>query len=385
MPHRGRSHHGHRRCRTIRAAVSRTRRDLGGALLLPGFIDSQVNGGGGVLFNDAPSVESIRAHRRGAPPLRHDRVFADPDQRRPRHGRARHRRGPRRDRGRRARRARHPHRGAVPQRRAQGRARSGEAARARLERDRPAHLPARRPHAGHARAGDDHAADHRAAGGRGSRGLRRAHQRDLRADRGGAAATASPASRTCSTPCRSSRGASPARWVRRSTMPTAGAASSSTARIRIRWCCASRCAASAHDRFMLVTDAMPSVGTPDQSFELQGRQISVRGQACVDEDGRLAGSNIDMASCVRNAVSMLGVSLAEAVRMASQWPAEFLGLGRRIRPHRGRLPRQSGARRRRAQRARDLDRRANAPGGGRHLTRIRALRRRVPGNRPRGT
>src|ERR1700712_4133250 len=37
------------------------KRDLGGNLLLPGFIDSQVNGGGGVLFNDAPSVEAIRA------------------------------------------------------------------------------------------------------------------------------------------------------------------------------------------------------------------------------------------------------------------------------------------------------------------------------------
>ena len=43
------------------------RRDLGGAMLLPGFIDTQVNGGGGVLFNDAPNVEGIaaigRAHR----------------------------------------------------------------------------------------------------------------------------------------------------------------------------------------------------------------------------------------------------------------------------------------------------------------------------------
>src|SRR5215469_12171588 len=42
--------------------------DLKGALLLPGFIDSQVNGGGGVLFNESPSVETIaaigRAHRR---------------------------------------------------------------------------------------------------------------------------------------------------------------------------------------------------------------------------------------------------------------------------------------------------------------------------------
>ena len=83
-----------------------------------------------------------------------------------------------------------------------------------------------------------------------------------------------------------------------------------------------------HDRFILVTDAMPSVGTQDSSFVLQGRRISVRGQACYDEDGRLAGSNIDMASCVRNTVAMLGVPLAEAVRMASEWPAQFLGLGK---------------------------------------------------------
>jgi N-acetylglucosamine-6-phosphate deacetylase len=80
------------------------------------------------------------------------------------------------------------------------------------------------------------------------------------------------------------------------------------------------------DRFMLVTDAMPSVGTSQGWFELQGRRISVRGHACWDEDGRLAGSNIDMASCVRNAVGMLGVPLPQAVRMASQVPAEFLGV-----------------------------------------------------------
>src|SRR5204862_373188 len=74
----------------------------------------------------------------------------------------------------------------------------------------------------------------------------------------------------------------------------------------------------AHDRFMLVTDAMPSVGTDNDSFELQGRRITVRGNVCLDEDGRLAGTNIDMASCVRNAISMLGVSLPQAVHMASQ-------------------------------------------------------------------
>jgi N-acetylglucosamine-6-phosphate deacetylase len=84
------------------------------------------------------------------------------------------------------------------------------------------------------------------------------------------------------------------------------------------------------DRFMLVTDAMPSVGTQVASFELQGRRILVSGDVCLDEDGRLAGSNIDMASCVRNAVRLLGVTLPQAVRMASQWPAEFLGLGHEL-------------------------------------------------------
>ncbi|HLJ38715.1 MAG TPA: N-acetylglucosamine-6-phosphate deacetylase [Steroidobacteraceae bacterium] len=84
------------------------------------------------------------------------------------------------------------------------------------------------------------------------------------------------------------------------------------------------------NRFMLVTDAMPSVGTKATSFELQGKRILVQGDVCVDEDGRLAGSNIDMASCVRNATAMLNIPLPQAVRMASQWPAEFLGLGREV-------------------------------------------------------
>ena len=47
----------------------------------------------------------------------------------------------------------------------------------------------------------------------------------------------------------------------------------------------------------------------------------------VDEDGTLAGSDIDMATTVRNAVELLGVDLPEAARMASRYPAEFLGLG----------------------------------------------------------
>jgi len=68
------------------------------------------------------------------------------------------------------------------------------------------------------------------------------------------------------------------------------------------------------------------VGTSNGSFVLEGRRIIVRGYACLDEDGRLAGSNIDMASCVRNALSMLELPLPEAVKMASLYPARFMGL-----------------------------------------------------------
>jgi N-acetylglucosamine-6-phosphate deacetylase len=86
-------------------------------------------------------------------------------------------------------------------------------------------------------------------------------------------------------------------------------------------------AAKRHERFMLVTDAMPCVGGAPGPFMLQGRRIEVRDGVCVDAEGVLSGSALDMASAVRNALGMLGLALPEAVRMASTYPAEFLGLG----------------------------------------------------------
>lgn len=81
------------------------------------------------------------------------------------------------------------------------------------------------------------------------------------------------------------------------------------------------------DRVMLVTDAMPIVGSGEDFFMLQGRRIGVRDGVCVDEGGTLSGSAIDMATAVRNSVAMLGLPLAQAARMASTHPAQFLGLG----------------------------------------------------------
>jgi N-acetylglucosamine-6-phosphate deacetylase len=80
------------------------------------------------------------------------------------------------------------------------------------------------------------------------------------------------------------------------------------------------------ERFILVTDAMPSVGADRKDFSLQGRPITVRGGICRDAAGTLAGSDLDMASAVRNAAGMLGLALPAACAMASANPAAFLGL-----------------------------------------------------------
>jgi N-acetylglucosamine-6-phosphate deacetylase len=82
-----------------------------------------------------------------------------------------------------------------------------------------------------------------------------------------------------------------------------------------------------HERFMLVTDGMPAVGSAEPTFVLQGRTIRVVDGICRDENGTLAGTALDMAAAVRNAVSLLGLEVEEAARMASEYPAEFLGLG----------------------------------------------------------
>ena len=81
-----------------------------------------------------------------------------------------------------------------------------------------------------------------------------------------------------------------------------------------------------HDRFMLVTDAMPTVGSPTKTFTLNGQPIHVENGVCVGPDGTLAGSDLDMITAVRNMVDHVGVSLEDAALMAATAPARFLGL-----------------------------------------------------------
>jgi N-acetylglucosamine-6-phosphate deacetylase len=80
------------------------------------------------------------------------------------------------------------------------------------------------------------------------------------------------------------------------------------------------------DRLMLVTDAMPLVGTQDRQFLLNGRQITLHDNRLTGPDGTLAGAHLTMIEAVRNAVALLDVPLADALVMGARTPAAFLGL-----------------------------------------------------------
>jgi len=80
-------------------------------------------------------------------------------------------------------------------------------------------------------------------------------------------------------------------------------------------------------KVVLVTDAMPMVGADEPSFTLYGEVITAVDGVVRNAAGSLAGSALDMAAAVRNTVTLLELPLAEAARMASTYPAQWLGLG----------------------------------------------------------
>jgi N-acetylglucosamine-6-phosphate deacetylase len=85
-------------------------------------------------------------------------------------------------------------------------------------------------------------------------------------------------------------------------------------------------AAKGADAMALVSDAMPSVGGTLKEFQLMGRTISLSEGRLTGKDGTLAGAHLDMASAVRNAVRLAKLPLDDALRAASLSPARFLGL-----------------------------------------------------------
>ena len=77
-------------------------------------------------------------------------------------------------------------------------------------------------------------------------------------------------------------------------------------------------------RAFLVSDAMPPAGAPGDTFTLSGRRVTRHGGALTFDDGTLAGADLTMDAALRFAVGPLGQTLEEALRMASLYPAEML-------------------------------------------------------------
>jgi len=300
--------------------------DLNGGLLLPGFIDTQVNGGGGVLFNDDPSVESIaaigRAHRRFGttgflPTLISDDL----------HVVARaidavrdaitqgvpgvlgiHIEGPFLSNERRGVHASSKLRSLDDDAVKLLSTPHGGVTMATLapERTTPAIIRALSDagvivSAGHTNATYDQLQPSLAAGVRGFTHLFNAMSQLTPREPGAVGAALAHAES----------------WV--GLIVDGHHVHPEVLKIALR--------AKQQDRFMLVSDAMPSVGAEVNEFRIQGRLITIEGDRIVDDEGRLAGAHLDMASAVRNTCQMLGLSLADAVRMASRNPAEFLKLG----------------------------------------------------------
>lgn len=80
------------------------------------------------------------------------------------------------------------------------------------------------------------------------------------------------------------------------------------------------------DKLMLVTDAHAPVGTDMKTFAMQGKTVTVQNGVCVGPDGTIAGSCLDMAEAFRNCMRFLEVLPETASRMASRNAADFLGL-----------------------------------------------------------
>ena len=88
-------------------------------------------------------------------------------------------------------------------------------------------------------------------------------------------------------------------------------------------------AAKKRGQVVLVSDAMPTVGSTLTDFRLGGERVELKDGMLRNRRGSLAGSHLNMLEAVRNTIALTGVHWTEAVRMASGYPARTIGLADR--------------------------------------------------------
>ncbi|MEH2919887.1 N-acetylglucosamine-6-phosphate deacetylase [Samsonia erythrinae] len=84
------------------------------------------------------------------------------------------------------------------------------------------------------------------------------------------------------------------------------------------------------DKLVLVTDATAPAGADIDQFTFAGKTIYYRDGVCVDDQGTLSGSALTMIEAVRNSVEYAGIALDEAIRMATLYPARAIGVDKQL-------------------------------------------------------
>ncbi len=84
------------------------------------------------------------------------------------------------------------------------------------------------------------------------------------------------------------------------------------------------------DKLCLVTDATAPAGADIDQFIFAGKTIYYRNGLCVDENGTLSGSSLTMIEGVRNLVEHVNIALDEALRMATLYPARAIGVDKQL-------------------------------------------------------
>jgi N-acetylglucosamine-6-phosphate deacetylase len=84
------------------------------------------------------------------------------------------------------------------------------------------------------------------------------------------------------------------------------------------------------DGLALVSDAMPPAAGGPKTFTIDGRRATQVGTKLTLDDGTLAGAAITLMDAVRYATRTLGIDLADALKMATLTPARLLRLDGRI-------------------------------------------------------
>lgn len=85
-----------------------------------------------------------------------------------------------------------------------------------------------------------------------------------------------------------------------------------------------------YEKIFLVSDAMATVGSRQKSFELYGERIEEQDGRLVNQEGRLAGSAITLLDGIHYCIRTLGLPVEQVLAMATRVPAEYMNLAHRL-------------------------------------------------------